>query len=236
VIAFTKKLCFRIFIDMFCRIPLASVGLLMLAEFDALTLFCPTNLLISSEKSQEMKNLISFVIVAHLVSSTDAFQSARNVSLRPIKPPKLHSKSAFQRNNHDRRQKSVYVTTAQSKLILQAISANTYNQPPFSLPTALFLAGLAFNAYTEPPPNSSRWERGSSGLNVAFLSSLYTRSLYSGIIEVTPLKASDLPDEDDAAESLITGGGVDASLLVGVVEGAWSEDVKKLEKEQFHNG
>jgi hypothetical protein len=29
---------------------------------------------------------------------------------------------------------------------------------------------------------------------------------------------------------------VDASLLVGVVEGAWSEDVKKLEKEQFHNG
>jgi hypothetical protein len=112
----------------------------------------------------------------------------------------------------------------------------TPEQPPFSLETALFLAGLAFDAYTEPPPNSSRWERGSSGLNVAFLSSAYTRSLYKGIIEVTPIRASDLPDEDDAAESLITGGGVDAALLVAVVEGAWTEDIQKLEKEQFHNG
>lgn len=88
----------------------------------------------------------------------------------------------------------------------------------------------------EPPPTSSRWERGSSGLNVAFLSSAYTRSLYRGIIEVQPLRASDLPDEDDAAESLITGNGVDASLLVSVVEGAWTTDVQKLEREQFHNG
>ena len=112
----------------------------------------------------------------------------------------------------------------------------TPQQPPFSLPTALFLAGLAFDAYTEPPPNSSRWERGSSGLNVAFLSSAYTRSLYRGIIEVRPLRASDLPDEDDAAESLITGNGVDAALLVSVVEGAWTTDVQKLEREQYHNG
>lgn len=110
------------------------------------------------------------------------------------------------------------------------------SQPPFSLPTALFLAGLAFDAYVEPPPNSSRWERGSSGLNVAFLSSAYTRSLYRGIIEVQPLRASDLPDEDDAAESLITGNGVDAALLVSVVEGAWTTDIQKLEKEQYHNG
>ena len=109
-------------------------------------------------------------------------------------------------------------------------------QPPFSLQTSLFLAGLAFDAYVEPPPNSSRWERGSSGVNVAFLSPAYTRSLYKGIMEITPLRASDLPDEDDAAESLITGGGVDAALLVSVVEGAWTEDIKKLEKEQFHDG
>ena len=109
-------------------------------------------------------------------------------------------------------------------------------QPPFSLPTALFLAGLAFDAYVEPPPASSRWERGSGGVDVAFLSAAYTRSLYKGIVEVTPLRASDLPDEDDAAESLITGGGVDAALLVGVVEGAWREDVDKLERETYHNG
>lgn len=128
--------------------------------------------------------------------------------------------------------------TNHETVALQAAASNEAytNQPPFSLPTALFLAGLSFNAYTEPPPNSSRWERGSSGLNVAFLSSSYTRSLYSGIVEVTPLKATDLPDEDDAAESVMTGGGVDATLLVSVVEGAWKEDVQMLEKEQFHNG
>lgn len=55
-------------------------------------------------------------------------------------------------------------------------------------------------------------------------------------MEVTPLKAVDLPDEDDAAESVMTGGGVDATLLVSVVEGVWREDVEMLEKEQFHNG
>lgn len=112
----------------------------------------------------------------------------------------------------------------------------TPNQPPFSLETALFLAGLAFDAYVEPPPTSSRWERGSSGTNVAFLSPAYTRSLYKGVIECTPLRASDLPDEEDAAESLMTGGGVDAALLVSVVEGAWTEDITKLEKETYHNG
>ena len=112
----------------------------------------------------------------------------------------------------------------------------TPRQPPFSLPSALFLAGLAFDAYVEPPSSSSRWERGSSGLNVAFLSAAYTRSLYRGVVEVTPLRAADLPDEDDAAESLMTGGGADASLLVSVVEGAWTEDVEKLEREQYHDG
>jgi hypothetical protein len=32
----------------------------------------------------------------------------------------------------------------------------------FDLETALFCGGLAFDAYTEPPANSSRWERGVS--------------------------------------------------------------------------
>lgn len=30
----------------------------------------------------------------------------------------------------------------------------------FNLTTALCGAGLAFDAYAEPPPNSTRWERG----------------------------------------------------------------------------
>eukprot|EP00538_Stauroneis_constricta_P013941 CAMPEP_0119568144 /NCGR_PEP_ID=MMETSP1352-20130426/38021_1 /TAXON_ID=265584 /ORGANISM="Stauroneis constricta, Strain CCMP1120" /LENGTH=130 /DNA_ID=CAMNT_0007617491 /DNA_START=107 /DNA_END=496 /DNA_ORIENTATION=- len=52
------------------------------------------------------------------------------------------------------------------------------NKDEFDLDTALFCAGLAFDAYTEPPPDSSRWERGSKGMNVAFLSNAYTRNLY----------------------------------------------------------
>ena len=32
----------------------------------------------------------------------------------------------------------------------------------FDLEAALFCSGLAFDAYTEPPENSSRWERGVS--------------------------------------------------------------------------
>lgn len=32
----------------------------------------------------------------------------------------------------------------------------------FDLTTALFCGGLAFDAYAEPPVNSSRWERGVS--------------------------------------------------------------------------
>jgi hypothetical protein len=169
----------------------------------------------STTNTNPMKNLLRIALAAALVTiPATAFQQ-----------PILHV-SNLHRNSRD------------SLTTLQATSTNEAytKQSPFSLSTALFLAGLSFNAYTEPPPNSSRWEKGSSGLNVAFLSSSYTRSLYSGIVEVTPLKATDLPDEDDAAESVMTGGGIDATLLVSVVEGAWKEDVEMLEKEQFHNG
>uniref|UniRef100_A0A7S2IF45 Fungal lipase-type domain-containing protein n=1 Tax=Helicotheca tamesis TaxID=374047 RepID=A0A7S2IF45_9STRA len=106
----------------------------------------------------------------------------------------------------------------------------------FDLTTALFCGGLAFDAYAEPPPDSSRWEKGSRGLNVAFQSLAYTRSLYKGLIEVTPLKITDLPDEDDTAEGLMTGSGTDAYLLVAVAEGRWAEDVQILSKEEFHDG
>eukprot|EP00591_Stephanopyxis_turris_P008345 CAMPEP_0195510144 /NCGR_PEP_ID=MMETSP0794_2-20130614/2883_1 /TAXON_ID=515487 /ORGANISM="Stephanopyxis turris, Strain CCMP 815" /LENGTH=820 /DNA_ID=CAMNT_0040637519 /DNA_START=32 /DNA_END=2497 /DNA_ORIENTATION=- len=105
----------------------------------------------------------------------------------------------------------------------------------FDLTTALFCAGLAFDAYSEPS-DSSRWEKGSKGLNVAFVSNAYTRSLYKGIVEVTPLNATDLPDEEDNAEKLVTGGGVDAYLLVAVAEGKMLEDLKTVEKTEFSEG
>lgn len=106
----------------------------------------------------------------------------------------------------------------------------------FDLTTALFCGGLAFDAYAEPPANSSRWERGSSGLNVAFQSTAFTRSIYKGLLQIKPIKCSDLPDEDDTAEGLITGSGTDAYLLVAVAEGKWKEDIKYIEKEKYNDG
>jgi Lipase (class 3) len=105
----------------------------------------------------------------------------------------------------------------------------------FDLNVALFCGGLAFDSYVEPPSNSTRWERGSKGMNVAFLSQAFTRSLYTGLVEITPIKCSGLPDEDDQLESLISGGGVDASIMVAAIEGQWKEDIALL-KQEYHEG
>jgi Lipase (class 3) len=108
----------------------------------------------------------------------------------------------------------------------------------FDLSTALFSAGLAFDAYVEPPSNSSRWERGSQGLQVAFVSAAYTRQLYKGLLELQIQQCTGLPPESEAnaAEKLLSGSGVDACVLVAVVEGPWKEDVQMLEGEQYHTG
>lgn len=107
---------------------------------------------------------------------------------------------------------------------------------PFDLSTALFCGGLAFDAYASPPEDSSRWERGSSGVDVAFQSSAFTRSIYKGLLQVQPIQCSDLPDEDNSAEGLMTGSGVDAYLLVAVAEGKWKEDIDIIEKEKYNDG
>eukprot|EP00542_Grammatophora_oceanica_P009164 CAMPEP_0194042768 /NCGR_PEP_ID=MMETSP0009_2-20130614/14517_1 /TAXON_ID=210454 /ORGANISM="Grammatophora oceanica, Strain CCMP 410" /LENGTH=821 /DNA_ID=CAMNT_0038686749 /DNA_START=22 /DNA_END=2487 /DNA_ORIENTATION=+ len=106
----------------------------------------------------------------------------------------------------------------------------------FNLERALFLAGTAFDSYVEPPKESSRWERGSQGLNVAFLSQSFTRNIYKGLVEVKTVRIYDLPDDDDGTESLLTGGGVDACVLVAAVEGSWKEDINLIEKESYHEG
>mmetsp|Transcript_3437 Transcript_3437/g.5267 ORF Transcript_3437/g.5267 Transcript_3437/m.5267 type:complete len:506 (-) Transcript_3437:862-2379(-) len=114
-------------------------------------------------------------------------------------------------------------------------SSSTTTNMKFDLNTALFCGGLAFDAYVEPPQNSSRWEKGSQGMNVAFLSSSFTKNVYRGMLEVTPLQISGLPEEDDAAESMLSGSGVDACLLVAAVEGQWKEDLELLQKD-YHEG
>jgi len=105
----------------------------------------------------------------------------------------------------------------------------------FDREVALFCGGLAFDAYVEPPANSTRWEKGSKGMNVAFLSQAFTRSLYKGLVEVTPIKCSGLPEGNDQLDSLITGGGADASIMVAAIEGQWKEDVVLL-KQGYHEG
>eukprot|EP00980_Cylindrotheca_fusiformis_P001577 scaffold360_cov107-Cylindrotheca_fusiformis.AAC.7 len=109
------------------------------------------------------------------------------------------------------------------------------NPDGFDTDTALFCAGLAFDAYVEPPANSSRWERGSKGMNVAFSSTSFTKNLYQGMVEVTPIKCTGLPEDDDNIEKAITGNGVDAKIMVAAVEGQWEEDIKLLEK-GYHEG
>ena len=106
----------------------------------------------------------------------------------------------------------------------------------FDLSTALFCSSLAFDAYSEPDPNSSRWERGASGVNVAFQSTAFTRSMYKGLLQIQPIKCIDLPDEDDTAEGLMTGSGTDAYLLVAVAEGKWKEDIEYIEKDKYNDG
>ena len=106
----------------------------------------------------------------------------------------------------------------------------------FDLSTALFCSSLAFDAYSEPDPNSSRWERGASGVNVAFQSTAFTRSMYKGLLQIQPIKCIDLPDEDDTAEGLMTGSGTDAYLLVAVAEGKWKEDIAYIEKDKYNDG
>lgn len=110
------------------------------------------------------------------------------------------------------------------------------NKQLFDVGTALFCAGLAFDTYVEPPANSTRWERGSKGLNVAFCSPAFTRNVYKGLIEITPLRCNGLPEDDNGVERLFTGSGVDAKLLVAVIEGSWKEDLQILQNEAYHQG
>ena len=60
--------------------------------------------------------------------------------------------------------------------------------------------------------------------------------MYKALLQVQPIKCTDLPDEDDTAEGLMTGSGTDAYLLVAVAEGKWKEDVALIEKEKYNEG
>ena len=63
-------------------------------------------------------------------------------------------------NRHDagNRNRNGIPSRLQSRVLLRATSTDA----AFDVDTALFCAGLAFDAYVEPDPDSSRWERGVS--------------------------------------------------------------------------
>jgi hypothetical protein len=122
-------------------------------------------------------------------------------------------------------------------LSIGSISSNVRKKDAkFDLSLALLCSGLAFDAYVEPDKNSSRWERGSSGVDVAFCSIPYTRSLYRGLVEFTIQKITHLPsisENDSTAERIISGDGIDAYVLAAILEGQWTEDIQKIENEPY---
>ena len=86
-------------------------------------------------------------------SSSASGSSSATVIAERIKFQQLHQRVA--------------TATATTAKATAATTATDPDEPCFDIDTALFCAGLAFDAYVEPPPDSSRWERG-----VRFISSL----------------------------------------------------------------
>lgn len=60
--------------------------------------------------------------------------------------------------------------------------------------------------------------------------------MYKALLQIKPIKCTDLPDEDSTTEQLMTGSGTDAYLLVAVAEGKWKEDINLIEKERYNDG
>jgi len=179
----------------------------------------------------------SFYQLSGLLFSTSPSHQTRQNDPVPVKVKWWSSTSTFLKHEAQ--------TFGRQRLFLS--QASTYesggkivecnsNNSLFDLTSALFCAGLAFDAYAEPNANSPRWERGSRGTNVAFQSAAFAKCLYRGIVEIVVKNATDLPDEDDNVQSLLSGGGVDPYLLTAVVEGdAVSSDVQTL-ADRFSGG
>lgn len=55
------------------------------------------------------------------------------------------------------------------------------------------------------------------------------------MVEVTPVRCTGLPDEDDSVEAALSGSGVDAKIMVAAIEGQWKEDIDLL-KQNYHEG
>ena len=168
------------------------------------------------------------LIVSFVLAATQSWTCQALVSSSLMRPSAAFS---------SRRQTTPQLRVSKSSSSVEPVNVTAPCRQGFNLTTALQAGGLAFDAYVEPAANSSRWERGPQGLQVAFCSQAYTRQLYKGLIEVTVQRITGLPEnEAGAAERFLKGKGVDACLLVAVLEGQWKEDVEILQKQQYHTG
>ena len=116
-------------------------------------------------------------------------RSTNNVGVQGFLPTFIFTKTkSYNLHNREQQQQqqqqqrvstnnaNLHLRTERSSLIPRFASTSdqeqkekqeAYNQMlerngDFDLTTALFCGGLAFDAYAEPPANSSRWERGVS--------------------------------------------------------------------------
>ena len=89
---------------------------------------------------------------------------------------------------------------------------------PFNVTTAVLAAGFAFEAYNEPAEQDARWERGADGCDVAFMSEDFAREVYAGRLEVRLREAKELSQDQDLAQTLLSGGAVDPYVIFAMNE------------------
>jgi len=88
---------------------------------------------------------------------------------------------------------------------------------PFSLEDAAIYAGFAFESYNAP--KGARWERGATGIDVAYSSPKFVRECVAGALVVKIKRARNLPDQKDLPEVALTGARSDPYVTAAVVEG-----------------
>ena len=82
----------------------------------------------------------------------------------PIPSLATRSRTTLNKNSNNRRMAKNSFLRASTDLATTTDSS-THQKNTFDVDMALFCAGLAFDSYVEPDPDSSRWERGVSLVN-----------------------------------------------------------------------
>ena len=99
------------------------------------------------------------------IVSTGLFgRSSADADALVVPIPSLAARSRTTLNSNNRRMAKNSFLRASTDLATTTDSS-THQKNTFDVDMALFCAGLAFDSYVEPDPDSSRWERGVSLVN-----------------------------------------------------------------------